>query len=118
MDKMRTPWKFTRRDTDSVQLEGISGTTSGAEPVEYGKDIQSQAKPADSDTHSDEAKGVEEGLRKFSALHEFDPNLPCKYGHFHAHGRSPHTCHIKISESYLIIQNKPMVVYILVITDL
>ena len=77
MDKLRRPWKFTRRDTDSIQPEGVRSTTSPTEPVAYEKDIHAQAKGTDSDTHSDEVKAVEADLRKFSVLHEFDPNLPC-----------------------------------------
>ena len=78
MDKMRRPWKFVRRDTDSVPLETIDSIT-GTAPTEQGKDVHAQAKSTDSDTHSDEVKAVEADLRKFSVLHEFDPNLPCQY---------------------------------------
>jgi hypothetical protein len=82
MNKLRRPWKFTRRNTDSAQLEGVQSTASSNEPPTYGKDgINSQAKPTDSDTHSDEVKAMEADLRKFSVLHEFDPNLPCKCHH-------------------------------------
>jgi hypothetical protein len=80
MERLKRPWKFIRRDTDSVQLEGI-GSTSGAEPAVYGKNAQAQTKSTDSDTNSHEVKAVEEDLRRFSLLHEFDPNLPCKYPH-------------------------------------
>jgi hypothetical protein len=70
MDKLRRPWKFTRRDTDAIHPEGTQGTSSGAE---YEKD---GSRAAENDTNSDEVKGVEEDLRKFSVLHEFDMNLP------------------------------------------
>ena len=78
MDKMRRPWRFVRRDTDSVPLETVDSIT-GTAPVDQGKGAQAQSKSADSDTHSDEAKAIEEDLRRFSVLHEFDPNLPCRY---------------------------------------
>lgn len=67
MDKLRRPWKFTRRDTDAVQPETVQAS-------EYGKETAIHS--TGSDTNSNEAKAVEEDLRKFSALHEFDPNLP------------------------------------------
>ncbi len=98
MERLKRPWKFTRRDTDSVQLEGI-GNTSGAEPAGYGKsaepagygksaepagygkNAEAQTKSSDSESNSQEVKAAEEDLRRFSVLHEFDPNLPCKYPH-------------------------------------
>ena len=74
MDKLRRPFKFTRRDTDSVQPDVVQSTTSG---VEYGKESEVQAHASDSDRHSADAKAAEADLRKFSALHEWDPNLDC-----------------------------------------
>lgn len=73
MDKLRRPWKFTRRDTDQITHEGVQSTTSGFE-----KDTSATAKASDSDTHSDEVKAAEADLRKFSVLHEFDMNLPAE----------------------------------------
>lgn len=104
MDRLRRPWKFTRRDTDSVQLEGIS-PSSGAEPVQYGKDdIHAQTKSADSETNSQEVKAAEEDLRRFSVLHEFDPNLPCKHSPsiFFALPRLPRTYIPFLAQSFLL----------------
>lgn len=73
MNKIRRPWKLSRRDTDSVALEGVGSQT------ENGKhDITANATGIDngSDSNSHDAKAVEADLRRFSVLHAFDPNMP------------------------------------------
>lgn len=64
MHRIRRPWAPTRRDTDTAQME-TSDAHSGEKAIHV-TDSKSPALNADAD------------LRRFEALHEFDPNLPGK----------------------------------------
>jgi hypothetical protein len=69
MHRIRRPWPVSRRDTDGVQTNTLGG--------EGEKGAQTTATDVNGDSARN-ASRAEDDLRKFNALHEWDPNLSGK----------------------------------------
>jgi OPT family small oligopeptide transporter len=74
MERLRRPWAPSRRDTDGVAENTLGQDTPDAKGA--GGDTYELGKDNGQSTGAAKAASADADLRRFSVLHEWDPNVP------------------------------------------